>query len=366
MQLKILVISSYDDNYNAVRPEGEIFIELQRSGVVVEIMTQGFTAYAERFRAEGIKVYDHHPTSKFSNESVKLIRKILKEGQHQILHLFNSKAIVNGIRAAWQLPVKVITYRGFAGHINWYDPSSYLTHLNPRIDKIMCVSKSIYDQLAAQFTLPEHKLVIIPKRHRVEWYQDVKAKDPRKEFGLPNTAFVVTCVANARKFKGIPYLLEATRFLPKGQPIYILLIGRGMDTEKHLQLINQAGLKEQVIFAGFRKDVLELIAGSDVLTLPSTGKEGLPKVVIEAMCLKTPVIATDITANQGLVLDRETALRIPIKDPQAITEAILNYYHHPELRQQIATNAYRFMQTEFTLDKTVMELKQLYNKIIST
>ena len=208
MELKVLVISSYDDNYNAVRPEGEIFIGLHKMGVDIEIMTQGNSAYAKLFRENGIKVYDHHPTKKFSKESVAFIRKILKEGHHQILHLFNSKAIVNGLRAAYDLPVKILTYRGFAGHIHWYDPSSYLTHLNPRIDKIMCVSQSIYDQLAQQITLPKHKLIIIPKRHQLSWYQDVQALDVKSAFNLPQEAFVLTCVANSRKFKGIPYLLR--------------------------------------------------------------------------------------------------------------------------------------------------------------
>ena len=362
--LKVLVISSYDDNFNAVRPEGELFIGLHHAGVEVEIMTQANTLYGQRFQEQGLKVYDHHPKGKFSSESVRLIRKILLDGQHDILHLFNSKAIVNGLRAAYNLPVKIVTYRGFAGHIHWYDPSSYLTHLNPRVDKIMCVSYSIYDQLSQQITLPKHKLAVVFKRHQNEWYHDIQPADIQAEFKLPSDAFVVVCVANARKFKGIPYLLKATDHLPKEKPIYLLLVGRGMDTREHLKIIEQTDFQDRVLFAGFRKDVLELIAASDAFILPSTGKEGLPKVLIEAMSLGKPCIGTNIRANESILFDRENGIKIPIKDPQAIARSILEYYDQAAFRKQMGENALRFMQNEFTVDKSVEELIQLYQSMV--
>lgn len=149
--IKVLVISSYEDVFNAVRPEGEIFIGLQKMGEVeIEVMTQGHTEYAQRFREAGIKVIDFQPKKKFDKTTVQFIRQILIEGKHQILHLFNNKAIVNGIRAAWDLPVKVVTYRGYLGNMEWYNPASYLTHLNPRIDKITAVSDAIRDDLRRQ------------------------------------------------------------------------------------------------------------------------------------------------------------------------------------------------------------------------
>ncbi|MBL7793076.1 MAG: hypothetical protein JNK77_12170, partial [Saprospiraceae bacterium] len=82
MPIKVLVISSYDDAFNAVRPEGELFIGLHRDGVEVEMMTQGNAEYAGRFREAGLKVYDFHPKKTWDPAAVRYIRRILQEGKH--------------------------------------------------------------------------------------------------------------------------------------------------------------------------------------------------------------------------------------------------------------------------------------------
>ncbi|MCB0609055.1 MAG: hypothetical protein KDD12_15180, partial [Lewinella sp.] len=105
MAAKVLVVSSYKDTWNAVRPEGEMLIGLHRQGVDIQVMTQGDADFAARFREAGIRVIDFHPRKKFDREAVRRIRAELTGQDRQILHLFNNKAIRNGIAAARGLPV---------------------------------------------------------------------------------------------------------------------------------------------------------------------------------------------------------------------------------------------------------------------
>ena len=130
---KVLLISSYADSLNAVRPEGRLFVGLARDhGWEVTLMTQDGSPYTEVMKEAGVRIIDFHPTGKFEAASVKRIRKELIDGDYDILHLYNNKAIVNGIRAAKGLPVKVGTYRGYTGNISWWDPIAYLQHLSPQ------------------------------------------------------------------------------------------------------------------------------------------------------------------------------------------------------------------------------------------
>ena len=78
--MKVLVISSYDEIWNAVRPEGELFIGMHHRGVDVTIMTEGHAPYADRFREEGLKVIDFHPRHKFK------IVKAKSLAHHSFLH----------------------------------------------------------------------------------------------------------------------------------------------------------------------------------------------------------------------------------------------------------------------------------------
>jgi len=134
--MKVLIISNYKDAYNSVRPEGEIFIGLQKMGVALTIMTQGDAPFIPTFKKAGIQIIDFHPTKKISWSSIQFIRKEIQKGQYDILHLFNSKAISNGNFAAIGLPLKVLAYRGVIGGISWYNPNAYLKHLHPRIEKL--------------------------------------------------------------------------------------------------------------------------------------------------------------------------------------------------------------------------------------
>lgn len=363
--IKVLVISSYDDVFNAVRPEGEIFLGLHCTGEVeVEVMTQGHTEYARRFREAGIQVIDFHPKKKFDKAAVRFIRETLVNGKHQILHLFNNPAIINGIRAAWNLPVKVVTYRGYTGNINWWDPTNYLTHLNPRIDKITCLADSVKEVLDKNLIFRKPGIAItVNKGHHADWYADVKTAD-LSEFNFPANAFKISCVANARRMKGINYLLEAITLLPTDAPIYLLLIGKGLDTPQHLKIIEKSPNKEKIIFAGFRKNALEMVKACDSTISASIFGEATPKAVLEALFLGKPAIYTSIPGTNGMGIDGETALIVPPRNARALADAILDFYKHPEKRERLGNAGFQHISTHFTTERSVREMLAVYKSLV--
>src|SRR6056297_3271256 len=147
--VKILVISNYR-NTTSARPEAEIFIGLAEMGFEIEIMTYGDSPYAKKFDQAGIKVIDFHPENKFDSAAVAFIRDHLLAGEHDILQMFNSKAYFNGIRASKGLPVKVVMYRGTQANIHWYDLALYTKYFHPRVDKVICNSRSVEDEFNRQ------------------------------------------------------------------------------------------------------------------------------------------------------------------------------------------------------------------------
>lgn len=363
--IKILVISSYDDVFNAVRPEGEIFLGLHRTGEVeVEVMTQGFTEYARLFREAGIKVIDFHPKKKFDNPAVRFIRQTLIEGKHQILHLFNNPAIINGIRAAWNLPVKVVTYRGYTGNIHWWDPTNYLTHLNPRIDKITCLADSVKEVLDKNLLFRKPNIpVTVNKGHHADWYADIKSAD-LSEFNFPPNAFKITCVANARRMKGMKYLLEAMTLLPADAPIYLLLIGKGLDTAEHLKIIENSPNRNKVIFAGFRKNALEIVKACDATVSASIFGEATPKAVLEALFLGKPAIYTHIPGTNGMGINGETALIVPPHDARALANGMFELWKNPKKREQLGKAGFQYISTHFTTERSVREMLVVYKSLL--
>jgi glycosyltransferase involved in cell wall biosynthesis len=364
MSIKVLFIGNYDIAIHNIRPEAEMIIGLKQLGVDVEVMTQGGCWYAERMREFGIRIYDYTPPKKFSWEAIKTIRKVLKEGRHDVMQLFNNKAIVNGIFASLGLPVKVVNYRGQTGNIYWYDPTCYLTHLNPRVDKIVCVANAVRDDLKQQM-LNKDKPVTIYKGHDLAWYEQTDPAD-LTAFGIPADAFVLGCVANNRPRKGVPVLLEATRYLPNDLPVHILLVGGGMDSPEIRALIDASPIADSIHALGYRDDIPALISACSASVLPATKREGLPKTVIESMVYGIAPIVSATGGSPELVVDGECGLVVPPSDPRALAHAIVEMASDAERRKVWGAAARERIRTHFNIKDSIAQHKALFEDLVKS
>lgn len=362
MPLKLLVISSYHDSWNSVRPEAEIFIGMVKLGVDVTVMTQGDAEYVPRFKEQGVKVIAYHPKRKFQWSSIRRIRSELKSGNYDAAYLFNNKAIVNGLFAAIGLPVKMVSYRGQTGNISRFDPTCYLTHLHPRLDGIICVANAVRDDLRKHAYLPAEHVETVYKGHSLEWYQDPPAD--LSEFGIPAGAFVVGCIANDRPRKGLPVLLQASHALQHDHDIHLLLVGGGMDSETVQGLIADSPMKDRIHVAGFRRDAPAIIAACNVSVLPSTKREGLPKTVIEAMAYGVAPVVSDTGGSAELVVDGESGLVVEPGDSNGIAKAIMQLRKNPEYCQQVGVLAKQRINEVFHTDLSAQHTKDYFERLI--
>ncbi len=362
MPIKILIVSDYRDPVST-RPEAHAIIGLAKRGLDIHVMTFENTPYQQQFEKVGITIIPFHPEKKFDIKAIRFMRKTIKQNGYQIAHFFNSRASINGIQATRGLDVKIVLYRGFAGHVHWYDPTNYLKYLHPRVSKIMCIAKAPADHIRAQRFFNPDKLEVIHKGHDPAWYEGYGPIDVQ-EIGIPKDVFTVVHVSNVRPMKGIPYLLKSSYYLPKGLPIHYIFIGKGMDDPELQQIINESPYKENIHCLGFRKDVLNIVKASNTFCLSSLWGESINKATIEAMSLGTTPIITDIAGNKILVEHGKSGLVVPTKDPKAIADAILKLYQNPKLNEQMGINAKHRMQTVLHIDKTVEKMKIMYEKLV--
>lgn len=361
--MKLLIISSYMDTWNSVRPEGEMLIELAKLGVDVEVMTQPGAEYAARFKECGIPVHPYHPRRKLERESIETIRRVLKKGQFDAVYSFNNKAIANTNIAAMGLPVKVMTYRGQTGNISRWDPSCYLTHLSPRVDRILCVSNATRDDLQKQVWGNRNKVCTVYKGHDLDWYQDEPVD--LGQFGIPEDAFVVGSVANIRPRKGLPVLLEATHKLPKDSNIHLLLIGRGMDNPKIQALIKASPMADRIHLTGFRRDAPAIIASCDTSVLASIKREGLPKTVIESMAYSVAPIVSDTGGSAELIEDGISGIRVTPGSSDEIAAGILKLYRDPDACRAMGEKARERIANHFHVRQSAEVLRQVLEETIN-
>lgn len=359
--MKIMVISNYRSKHTA-RPEAEIFVSLARRGYDITIVTYPDADYIPRFEEAGCKIVGWHPDQRHSRSEIIKLRQLLVDHEITHLHLYNSISSVNGIAAAKRLPIQVLLYRGYAGNIHWLDPLSYRKYLHPRVDGIQCNSSGVQHLIQKHLWRKKEKAITISKGHDLDWYASVKAHDIRSELGIPNDHLLLVNVANNRKMKGIPYLLEAMASLV-GNPVTLLLIGRDMDTEENLTFLRKANAGKLVNFVGYRDDVLQIVKSCDIFVSSSIKGESITRSIMEAMSLGVAQIVTDIPGNVELVEAGVSGLVAKSKNGPSLAAAITQLMRDPLLLKKFKRNAPKHIATHLNHTTTIDKMEAWYQAL---
>jgi glycosyltransferase involved in cell wall biosynthesis len=273
---------------------------------------------------------------------------------------------MNGLFASIGMNVKLVAYRGIVGNLSYLDPLSWLYLLNPRLDRIICVCEAIRQYLLG-LGLPGIRLrrnvpVTIHKGHNPDRYAG--PPEDLKQFGIPDSAFVVACTARGVPRKGVPVLLDAIDRLPPGLNIHFLLAGTNMDNPQYQKLVAANSYTDNIHLFGFLKRMPWILPNCDITVLPSLRREGLPRGVIEAMIGGAVPIVTDSGGSPELVEHGKSGFVVPPAESQPITDRILELYNDRDLHQRMSNNAQERIRRDFTVEKTARQTINLYREML--
>lgn len=357
--MRVLAVTAHSD-----LPETQMFIGLQKAGVNIEVMCPDDAPHRQKLIDAGVPVFSLELSGRLDKTGAATIRQRLIDGQFDILHAFNNKAVANGLRASKGLAVRFIAYRGIEANVSVFDPASWTTYLHPRVDKIICVADAIRRYLVNMkflwWRFPRDKAITIHKGHDLGWYQAPPV--PRAELGLPEDAFVVGCTANERPRKGLSYLIDAAKLLPDDASIHFLLIGN-IDGRKTLQSIAESPARDRIHLAGFRRDAPRVLAACDACILPALKREGLPKAIIEGMVYRVTPIVTNSGGSPELIEQSKSGLIIPPGSTPAIAAAILQLYDDRECCKRMGAEAQQRIQQDFHISRTIEETLAVYEQL---
>ena len=145
--------------------------------------------------------------------------------------------------------------------------------------------------------------------------------------------------------------------------LQLWLVGDGPLRHQTEMLVRTEGLSAQVHFLGFREDVPDLIASSQVLILPSI-IEGLPGVLLEAMASRVPVIAYDVGGVSEIVQNHKTGWLIKANDEQAFNKAILEVLGQPSSAKAIAETAFKSIALRYQNSELAKRFLKAYSELV--
>lgn len=364
-EISCMPIKSLCITQGADRPTTATFIGLKRRGVEIDVICPSDKPNYKVLEDAGVRVIDLRISKNRDKSAIAALKNIIDLGKYDILHVFNSRALTNGLAAAKGRSIKIIAYRGIVGNVSFLDPVSWWRWLNPRIDRVVCVAEAIrqffLNMRPAFLRGPASKYVTIHKGHSLDWYQDEPVD--LAEFGVPADAFVVGCVANLRPRKGIDDLVAATNYLPADANIHLLIIGN-MESEKLQAQIAASPFSDRIHLAGYREDAPAVVAACDAMCLPSKKREGLPRSVIEAMSYGVAPIVTDTGGSPELVVNGESGLVVDSCNPESIAAAITRLYHDPEYCKRMGDAARKRIASDFRVETTIERTLELYEELV--
>lgn len=186
----------------------------------------------------------------------------------------------------------------------------------------------------------------------------------RQRLGLGDHDEVLVSVGRQEFQKGHRYLLEAVpRLLDRRPAVTVLLAGRrGNATEELEGLHRTLRLGDRVRLLGVRDDVPELLAAADLFVFPSL-YEGLGGVLIEAMALGVPILASDLPAIREVVERGGNAVLVPRANARRLADAMADLLAEPDTRARFAKRSREIFEARFTIDRSARGMAELYRRV---
>ena len=288
---------------------------------------------------------------------VRALRQRLTQILPDIIQSFLFHANVLSSQAASRINTHHVT------GIRVADPSRWRAWLERvttrRVDKIACVSESVAEHCQHFSGFAKEKLCIIQNGIDLATLQNVKAINLER-LGLHPERKVIAFAGRLHPQKSVPWLLQAaSRFLHRLPDYDLIIAGDGPQRSKLENQARELDIASRVHFLGFRPDLHEVMAASQMVVLASKW-EGMPNVLMEAMGLSKPVIALKAEGVRELLHDTNPIQLVQGHDFEAFANSIMHIAQDPLLATSIGQQNRQRIQQHFSLRTMVDAYEQLY------
>lgn len=188
----------------------------------------------------------------------------------------------------------------------------------------------------------------------------------RSELDLEQGRPLVVHVGNIRPHKGHENLIAATADIVTTRPdVLVVSVGSEKndgDLERVRSSADTAGLSSHIRFMGRREDAVSFLAAADAVVNPADF-EGLPLAILEALALGKPVVATAVGGVPGVIVDRETGLLVPPRDPAALAKGVIEALESPDASRWGHAGS-ELVKAQYGIARMIHDYEQVYEELI--
>jgi glycosyltransferase involved in cell wall biosynthesis len=229
-----------------------------------------------------------------------------------------------------------------------------------RASHIVAISQGIAAELANDLQIPHSRISVI--HNPVPLAQIAEQARQSVSFKV-SRAPVVTAVGRLVPLKNYPLLLRAMKLVLQQREAALYILGEGPERATIEELADTLGISSRIHLLGFRPIPYPYLAQAELLVL-SSNHEGFGNVLVEAMSLGVPVIATDCPYGPREILtDGKYGVLVPTNDEHALAEAILALLQDTDARRRLSAEGKRRAE-DFSVEKIIARYERLFHDLI--
>jgi glycosyltransferase involved in cell wall biosynthesis len=297
---------------------------------------------------KGLKTITFEYKSEYDFKLAKRLRQISEENKVNLLFIHNSQAHTIAVLSAvfFGLKIPLVLCRTLIKKID----TNYLRKWKynyPGIKKIICVSNPVVEVLKP--AVKDHsRLCIVGSVTDLKKFGKKNTGILRREFNIPEDYKIVGNVSAFVPVKDhVTWVNAVEELVKRGVKAKYILIGDGPLEAETKALVKNKGLENDIIFAGFRKDVPEILPELD-LFLFTSNNEATGSVVLEAYASHVPSVAARAGGTSEVLIDGETGFLAEAKNPIDFADKAEQILNNPELSKSMIGKGYTFLTENFT------------------
>lgn len=235
-------------------------------------------------------------------------------------------------------------------------------------DRVLVVSQAVKDNLGGRL---RDKVQVIYNGIRPPEITEEERARCRAELGIGGDQPLIGNAGILTRWKGQDLLLQIARRVLDSRPeARFLVIGSARPQslgfgDELKKLVVELGIQDEVIFTGFRKDALSVIASLDVYVHTAREPDPLPRAVLEAMALGVPVVAPANGGIPEMIVDGESGLLYPGVDTGKAAELVTSLLESPEAARSIGKAAEERVRSVFTVENHARHVQEVYNELLN-
>lgn len=340
---------------------------LSRRGHRVAIVSRPKDDVPIRAREEEIDFFPLPLKHEFDVSSARRLAALVDERAADVIHVH--KGIAHSVALFSTLfskrrPVLVVN-RGVSFPLDPFNRIKY----HVRMDAVVTVCEDIRKVIVASGRLPPEKVNVVYAGVDLSVF-DPERTDGRKirrEWGVAEDETLLVQVG-AREWKGWRDLVSATALLAVESPKLKTAIVACEDDEKKKDVLSFAkaqGVEDRILPIGFRSDMPDVLAAADFVADLSYEGLGITGTLREAMALRKPVLASAAGGNPELVVDGESGVLVPPRDPPAMAASLRRLLLEPELAARLGRAGRARVEEGFSSEVRLDRIEALYLRLIA-